>query len=822
MSTLPSGTVTLLFTDVEGSTRLLRELGDAYAEAVAEHRRLLREAVALHGGVEVDAVGDGFLAAFARASDAVRAAALATGALAGGPLRPRIALHTGEPLLTDEGYVGLDVHQVARICAAGHGGQVLVSEQTARLLGRATLRDLGEQRLPDLPGSNRLYQLGDEEFPPLRTIPRTSLPTPPTAFVGRERELADAGALLRSERLVTLVGPGGSGKTRLALRVAADAAGEFPDGAFWVPLQDLRDPGLVPNAIAYAVGAATGAVDHLRNRHALLVLDNFEQVAEAAPAIADLLAAAPAIRVLVTSREPLHVAAEHVYPVQPLVEADAVALFEQRARAVKPDFAPIAATAELCRRLDCLPLAIELAAARANVLTPEALLARLGQRLPLLTGGARDAPARQRTVRATIEWSYELLKPDEQELLGSLSVFHGWTLEAAEAVCGCDVDALAALVDKSVVVVHDDRFLLLETIREFAGERLVESSRADDVRRRHAEYFVQEAEARRPERFTSLLPAALEWFTREHENIQAALDELHKWTDPEPELRLATACFQFWHQRGYFSTEGWKRCMLALERGGAAKALAAPLMSRVARFCMLRGDYEQGRELAEAALALHLELGTTGRDLLAAYNNVGSFAQMRDDHGVALELFEHAVELARAQGDDVMSSALTHNIGVLRLERGELAAARSDLEESVMIARRAGDARWIATSLADLGYVALEERRVDDAAQCLREALAVFRTGGYVNEDLVEAVDGVAAVAIARDNPHLAVVLLAALARIRAELSMIILSPVTERIRARTLEQARSQLGDAAFTAAWAEGEALSLEEAAERAERVH
>src|SRR5215210_5864893 len=273
-SELPSGTVTLLFTDIEGSTRLLHELGDPYAEVLARHRRVLREAFASHRGAEVDTQGDAFLVAFSRASDGLAAAEAAQRALADGPVLVRMGLHTGEPVATEEGYVGMDVHKAARICAAGHGGQVLLSEQTARLLNGAVLRDLGLHRLKDLSAAERLYQLGNESHPPLKPLYRTNLPVQPTPLIGREREVAEAGALLRSHRLLTLTGAGGSGKTRLALQLAAEAVEDFPDGVFWVPLQALRDPALVEPSIAASLGAETTLFNHVGDKRLLVLLDN--------------------------------------------------------------------------------------------------------------------------------------------------------------------------------------------------------------------------------------------------------------------------------------------------------------------------------------------------------------------------------------------------------------------------------------------------------------------------------------------------------------------------------------------------------------------
>ncbi len=472
---LPSATVTFLFTDVEGSTRLLHELGaEAYAEALAEHRRVLRKVFAAEGGVEVDTQGDAFFYVFADARAAVAAAAAANVALEPGLIRIRMGLHTGEALLTGEGYVGEDVHLGARIAAAGHGGQVLLSAATRALLDGG-VTDLGEHRLKDFAGPVAIFQLGEERFPPLKTISNTNLPRPASSFVGRERETAEVAELVRGHRLVTLSGPGGSGKTRLSIEAASELVGEFKAGVFWVSLAAVRDPTLVLETVGQTLGAKDGLADHIGERELLLLLDNLEQVIEVAPELASLVEVCPNLHLLVTSRELLRVRGEVEYPVPPLAEPEAVTLFCERS-GLEPD----ETTAELCRRLDNLPLAVELAAARTGVLTPPQILDRLAQRLDLLKGG-RDAEARQHTLRATIEWSHDLLADDEKQLFARLSVFAGGsTLDAAEEVVEADVEALQSLVDKSLVRRTGERFWMLETIGDFARERLTAS---DDSRR---------------------------------------------------------------------------------------------------------------------------------------------------------------------------------------------------------------------------------------------------------------------------------------------------------------------------------------------------
>ena len=538
---LPTGTVTFLFTDVEGSTRLLHEFGaKRYAEALSDYRRAVRNVCAGHGGVEVDIEGDGVFVAFATAPGALAAARDLTQALAAGPMRVRVGLHTGTPLLTDEGYVGVDVHRAARIAAAGQGGQVVMSESTAALVDEA-LRPLGEHRLRDLLKPVRLFQLGEEDFPALASLRGTNLPVQPTPFVGRERELGEVLAIFRDPnvRLLTLTGAGGSGKTRLALQAAAEAAGKYADGVYWVPLQAIRDPGLVEPTIAQAVGAKDDLSSHLDSKRALLLLDNFEQVIEAAPTLGELSARLPRLKLLVTSREPLHLAVEREYSVPPLSEREAAAMFSERARSVKPDFVEDDAVLDICRRLDCLPLALELAAARMKALSTDDLLRRLDRRLPLLTGGPRDAPERHRTLRATIGWSYELLAPEERRLFANLAVFTGGrTLEAAEEVCEVDVDVVAALVDKSLLRREGQRYFMLETIGEYARELLVGGGELNELRRRHAEYYLNLARSVEDAVRSPRAAALLDSLERDHDNLRAALAWLSGET-PDRAVRLA-------------------------------------------------------------------------------------------------------------------------------------------------------------------------------------------------------------------------------------------------------------------------------------------
>ena len=509
MHELPGGTVTFLFTDIEGSTRLLHELGPArYADALAEHRRIVREAATAHGGVEVDTQGDAFFIAFPTPGGAAAAAQAAREGLAAGAIRVRMGLHTGAPTVTEEGYVGEDVHRGARIAALAHGDQILVSPATAALLDSEPLRDVGRHRLKDFEGAVRLYQLGDREFPPLRTPGSVELPTPATPFLGREQELFDAVSLVyeRDPRVLTIVGPGGTGKTRFAIELARLLGDDAEGGTVFVPLAPLRDAEFVLPAVADRLGASSpdpaAIAARVGERRTHVVCDNLEQLLpDAARPLAELVAAVPALRLFATSREALRIQGEAELDLPPLVRDEAVALFCERAQAVRPDVTATDAVVQLCERLDGLPLALELAAARTKLLAPEALLDRLADRLDSLKG-TRDAEERHMTLRATIAWSYDLLDEDEQALFASLGVFRGGcTLETAELVCNADLDTLASLLDKSLLRrrtgrLGEERYWMLETIREFALERLRDSGRDDDLRRRHAERMLEIARDR--------------------------------------------------------------------------------------------------------------------------------------------------------------------------------------------------------------------------------------------------------------------------------------------------------------------------------------
>jgi predicted ATPase len=652
-SDLPSGTVTFLFTDVEGSTKLLHELGaEAYADALAEHRRIVRKASSSQGGVEVDTQGDAFFFAFPTAPGALAAATQLTEALATGPVQVRVGLHTGKPLLTEEGYVGWDVHFAARVGSSGHGGQVILSGETAKFLD-ASLTDLGEHRLKDIAEAVSIFQLGQGAFPPLKTISNTNLPRPASSFVGRDKEVEEVTSLLQDgARLLTLTGPGGSGKTRLALEAAATLVPEFKAGVFWVGLAPLRDPALVAETIGQTLGAKDGLAEHIGERELLLLLDNLEQVIEAAPELASLLQRCPNLTLLITSRELLRVQGEVDYPVPPLAAPEAVSLFCERSQTE-----PSEEIAELCARLDSLPLAVELAAARAKALSPAQILARLAGRLDLLRGG-RDADPRQETLRATIEWSYDLLSEEEQALFHRLAVFSGGsTLEAAEEVTGADLDTLQSLVGKSLVRFSNERYWMLETIREYATERLEDSGEAEEQRRRHAEHF--RALAVEAEPFVRL--AALRghegapgaWLDRlepELDNLRATLDHLETVGRTRDALATAAALHDFWFDNEHYE-EGLHRFRHLLELDPEPTLSRGKALAGACDFALVTGDPALAASVAEEALAIFRALDDHV-GIAEALWGLGASLSSSERYEEALPLLEESIAFFTELGDD--------------------------------------------------------------------------------------------------------------------------------------------------------------------------
>jgi predicted ATPase/class 3 adenylate cyclase len=733
---LPTGIVTFLFTDIEKSTQLLQALGKRYGDLLDAHNSLLREAFAAHNGIEVSTEGDAFFVVFTNPSESIEAAAQGQRALydyaerEALELRVRMGLHTGEGLLVGDNYGGIDVHRTARVASAAHGGQVLVSDSTRALAetllsAGISLRDLGEHELKDLDRPEHLYQLCIEGLPSDFPAPRTltsrpnNLPVTLTSFVAREREVKEILRLLETNRLVTLTGPGGTGKTRLALEVASKALLDFDDGAFAVFLAPVADPDLVPSSIASALGTKEQGTrpiadilkESLADKHRLLVLDNFEQVVPAAPFVLELLAA-PGIKVLVTSRMALRVSSEQEYPVPPmtlpdprhlpsvdsLFDYEAMALFSERARAVRPDFQiteqNAAMVAEICWRLDGLPLAIELAAARVRLLSLREMKERLHRGLRILTGGARDLPARQQTLRNAIAWSHDLLDEPLRAFYRRLAVFaESWTPEAAEAICnpnaelGIDtLDALEGLSESNLIrrfetIQGETRFRMLQTIREYALELFDSTEEAEKIRRRHATFFLDFAEDRSP-RFTvdreSNRQAELE-----HDNIRAVFMWAYERKEPEWGLRLGSALWRFWTIRSHLS-EG-RRWLTEFIRLPAS-------------------DLEPSIR-ANAVMAL------------------GSITYWQNDFEATRTYYLEALEIFRGIDDRPGLAEALYNAGFVLLVERDAAGARPYYEQSRAIAAELGDEKRLANTAWGLAMCALREREWEEARRLAEEAL---------------------------------------------------------------------------------------------------
>jgi predicted ATPase/class 3 adenylate cyclase len=811
---LPSGEVTLVFTDIEGSTKLLHKLGaEEYAQALAEHRRLLRDAFGRHGGVEIDTQGDAFFYAFPDARDAVTAADEGREALRPGQIHVRVGIHTGTPHLGPEGYVGHDVHLGARIGAAGHGGQVLLSDATrvAAALEAEALIDLGEHRLKDIDRPTRILQLGAERFPPLNTISNTNLPRPASTFIGREQEVDGLVTLIRDgARLVTLTGPGGSGKTRLSIEAAAELVPDQKAGTFWVELAPIRDPALVLGEIAKTLGAADGLSGHIGARQMLLVLDNLEQVLDAAPALAGLVEACANLTIIATSRERLRVRGEVEYPVQPLAERDAVALFVERAGLPEPD----GAVGELCAALDDMPLAIELAAARAKVLAPVQILARLSQRLDLFTGG-RDADPRQRTLRATIEWSHDLLDEGERRLFARLSVFiGGCTLESAERAAGADLDTLQSLVEKSLLRRTEARFWMYETIREFAVERLEASGEAEAIRQRHAGHFMELAEEAEPHLVREALTRPGPWQVRidvERDNIRAAMDRFAAGREAEHALRMATALAWFFSEKGPIA-EGRRYLESALALGSGSPALRTKALSLFAQTAAVMGDLAEAKLAGEESLAQYRELGDAWQ-IGAGVHNLGSVAAESGDWETARKLFEESVAIFQQAGDEDYALWCTRSLGWTYHDTGDFARAREIHEANLRRAREVGNRGVEATTLGVLGGILLDQGRAHEAFPYLEQAYRMDAESGAtldVAVDLWRFAKALGGVGRAEEAAQLAALSDA----LREELGSRV--PWVEREADRTIADVKAQLGPDVFGAAWERGKRLSIERAVE------
>lgn len=762
----PTGTVTFLFTDIEGSTKLVNELGpELWPSVLKRHREIVRGAIETAEGFEVQTEGDSFFVVFENADDAVQAVVEAQRQLArerwsgGAAIAVRMGLHSGEGILDSDGsYVGADVHHAARIAAAAHGGQVLLSDSTLALVRHAipegtSVKDLGRHRLKYL-RPERLTQLNidglRDSFPTLESVDSqpNNLPTNLTSFVGREDELLRAGDLLARSRLLTLTGPGGTGKTRLSLQLAADQAAHFPEGIWFVALEPIHDLELVPSTIAQVLGiglsSARAAMDVLAewigDKRILLVLDNFEQVVEAAPFVADLLRRCSELKIVCTSRSALHVAGEqefqvpglpappdlaHLTPmqlealpegvvhpdVQALGQYEAVRLFIARSLAVKPDFAVTnenaPAVAQICAKLHGMPLAIELAAARVKLLTPHQILDRLEHQLNLLTSASRDLPERQRTLRGAIAWSYDLLDPSLRALLSTLSVFSGgWDLEAAEAVASSEnelLDDLAALVDQSLVRTAESdgttRFDMLPTIRAYLTEILVGTDELGAISDHHADYYLSLAEEAAPALNGDRQRYWMDRIEREHDNIRAALEWTAGKPDPDKAIRLGYAMWRFWQQRGYVREARLRLDRLQGQGWDVADKPRAKLMEASGNVAYWQADNEAAERSYQEALSIWRKLKDKNEIANAIYNLV----------------FARLLPVIRGEG---------------RIGEQGAAAALQDCDEALILFRavrdRAGEGN-IIWAMATLHHFA---GRYDDSERLFGEAVGIFQEVG--------------------------------------------------------------------------------------------
>jgi len=776
----PTGTVTFLFTDIEGSTRLAQELGDAWPPLLERHREIARAAWEEHEGVEIGTEGDSFFVVFTSAPQATAAAVAAQRGLAveawpaGGEIRSRMGLHTGEGVLSGGSYVGLDVHRAARIANAGHGGQVLLSSTTRALVegtlpDGVTLREMGEHRLKDLSRPERIWDLVIEgvasDFPPLRTLNAipNNLPMQLTSFLGRQREIAEGRQLLIDGRLLTLTGPGGTGKTRLSLQIAADATDRFPDGIYFVPLGSISQSDLVLPTIAQALGLVdpgTRALDrlceHIGDKCILLVLDNFEQVNDAAPKIAELLARTTKTSILVTSRSPLRVYGEREYPVPPLGVPDpkhlpdlehlstyeSVALFVERAMAVRPDFAVnganAPAVAEICVRLDGLPLAIELAAARVRVLSPQAIMDRLGDRLKLLSGGSRDLPERQQTLRGAIAWSHDLLDEEDQRVFARIAVFAGGaTLGAIERVVfdaddtADPLDAVTSLVDKSLLRQESDpdgepRFRMLSTIREFAMERLEDRGEAEELRERHAAWLLSLVEEAAGSLFGTSQKQILDRYEREHDNIRAALSRAIAHDHAEMAMRIFASSWRFWQMRGYLP-EAREHAEQVLTIPGSAdhRDARGAALEAAGGIAYWQGDLAAAKVWYQEALDIARAAGDDAGIANAIYNLASSAAMEKDDQVQARGLATEAVELYRRLGDEAGLGRALWGEANSHYFFGDFTGGVERGREALEIFRRIGDrfmTGWTLYMMA-LSNLTLDQKVM---RQLLEEALPLF------------------------------------------------------------------------------------------------
>lgn len=887
-SVLPTGTITFLFTDIVGSTRLWENHTEAMRQALFRHDALLHEAIARHNGYVFKTLGDAFCASFANAREAALAACDAQLALMTedwgeiGCLKARMAIHTGVADCRNQDYSGPALNRIARMLLLGHGDQILLSlaayEQVVSSLPETFgLKDLGTHQLRDLRQPEHLFQLLHprlpEAFPPLFSIRATpnNLPQQLTAFIGRETELVEIRTLLAKSRLVTLTGMGGTGKTRLALHLGVDLLEEYADGVWLVELAALSDPNHLPQAVVTALGLREEPgrpllqtlADYLREKSALILLDNCEHLAAACAHLADaLLRACPRVRLLATSREALGLAGEVLYRVGPLsipdkgalaaMEAategvwpsllryDSVRLFCDRATAFSPAFAVTSrnapALAQVCRRLDGIPLAIELAAARIRSLSVEQIAARLDDRFDLLTGGSRAAMPRQQTLRALIDWSYELLSDPERVVLQRLSVFMGgWTLEAAEFICADSpggggnrpsgsnlnhfdsLNLMTQLVDKSLVLYEEDdegnaRYRMLETVREYARERLEQSGEPEAICQRHTAYFAELAAEAIPKMHG---PEQVAWYERieaEHDNLRTAIERALR---PDGEIgaamRIVEGMKLFWCIRGYFA-EGRNYAERALALGADAPAAwRIRAMNASGVLAWFQTDYAHLRQRCEEAA--DLARATDDRwGLTAATILLGSGAASENDKERARQLLDEGRTLARETGDTWLIGQSLHHAAMFAFHEGESGRAQGLAQGALKVARQNGDAWTTALAIRTLAFVSLARGEVVQARTSLQEAIRLYRRLRY-KWGIATCFEGLARVARMEEQWERSASLYGAAASLR-EATGAPLPPYARGLYEGDVTVVREALQPEPFTTAWTAGHAFPLEQA--------
>ncbi len=933
MRNLPTGTVTFLFTDVSGSTLLWERAPEAMRAALARHDQIADEIVQRHDGevVRERGEGDSLFAVFARATDGVAAAVELQRAYlqeqwAGQvPLRVRMALHTGEAELRAGDYYGSAVNRCARVRSLGEGGQILLSQTVYDIVRDALpsgvgLRDLGDHRLRDLRRPEHIYQVVHPElpaeFPPLRSLSHlpNNLPQQLTSFVGREREIKQIQELLTGTRLLTITGAGGTGKTRLSLQVAADLLDDDGDGVWLIELAPLTDANLVPQAVASILDVreepgrpmVLTLVDAIHSKRLLLLFDNCEHVCAACAELANvLLQGCPDARILATSREALGIAGETVYRLPSLslpdpahlpslprmTQFESVRLFIDRAVAASPQFAVTntnaPAVAQICHRLDGIPLALELAAARIKALTPEQILRRLDDRFRLLTGGSRTAMPRQQTLRALIDWSFDLLSPQERAMLRRLSVFSGgWSMEAAEVVCSLAhageganagtvkveeweiLDLLTGLVDKSLVLCEESgstsRYRLLQTVREYARERLMEAGETEAVRRSHLEYYLKLAERAEPELRGPKPEPWLDQLEQEHDNLRIALlwcrsvrgettgtENSSNEAAADPCLRIVGALWRFWHIRGYYQEGRERLSEILAEASKAPTELRAQALNAAGLLTLQQGDYDSARSFFEQCLAIGREIGSL-RFTSAALGNLGMVAQDQGNYVAARALYdeslaidrkvnnpraisnalmilgnllyaenddeearrcyEESLQLRRTLGDKWGISGSLNNLGNVAYRQSNYAAARAYYAESLDLYRQLGDKRGMCIPLSGLGKLSLREMRLPEAAACYTESLGYARELG-LKPTLVLCLDGLAGVALAKGHPDRAARILGATEALRTSVGAALPPPEPDD-HELILLTLRESLGERALSEARNEGRRMDLEHA--------